>query len=266
MTIKNYTFFSPNGTEFPVGSNNDGKMYMMLTGMDYGTIRRKDWANPVNTALNIQYVNTSIVAGGRYFELVNHPVSLQPNITNYIHANIDLTQVNAPVSISAEAVDNSNQVDLNNDSGVFKVVIDMVATDGQGVVGTETPKQVTTLDEVVANRATFGLTTVDSLENKSDIDWTSAGQTNSYWKKEGKTVTFRWDMTKNGGNGNMTLGQIPAEYAPPQSLMIQAPAFSGASTNDRHLQFNGTGGGAGLATILNAVNGAIYRGQIKYDI
>ena len=31
MTIKNFTFFSPNGTEFPVGSNNDGKLYMMLT-------------------------------------------------------------------------------------------------------------------------------------------------------------------------------------------------------------------------------------------
>ena len=26
MTIKNFTFFSPNGTEFPVGSNNDGKL------------------------------------------------------------------------------------------------------------------------------------------------------------------------------------------------------------------------------------------------
>ena len=53
MTIKNFTFFSQNGTEFPVGSNNDGKLYMMLTGMDYGTIRRKDWTSPLNTALNI---------------------------------------------------------------------------------------------------------------------------------------------------------------------------------------------------------------------
>ena len=70
MTIKNFTFFSPNSTEFPVGSNNDAKLYMMLTGMDYGTIRRKDWNEPVNTALNVQYINTSIVAGGRYFELL----------------------------------------------------------------------------------------------------------------------------------------------------------------------------------------------------
>ena len=79
MTIKNFTFFSPNGTEFPVGSNNDGKLYMMLTGMGYRTIRRKDWKSPLNTALNVQYVNTSIVAGGRYFELLNETVALKGN-------------------------------------------------------------------------------------------------------------------------------------------------------------------------------------------
>ena len=83
MTIKNFTFFSPNGTEFPVGSNNDGKLYMMLTGMDYGTIRRKDWTSPLNTALNIQYVNTSIIAGGRYFELLNETVALKGDSVNY---------------------------------------------------------------------------------------------------------------------------------------------------------------------------------------
>ena len=83
MTIKNFTFFSQNGTEFPVGSNNDGKLYMMLTGMDYGTIRRKDWTSPVNTALNVQYTNTSIIAGGRYFELLNETVALKGDSVNY---------------------------------------------------------------------------------------------------------------------------------------------------------------------------------------
>ena len=102
MTIKNLTFFSPNGTEFPVGSNNDGKLYMMLTGMDYKTIRRKDWSNPITTALNIQYVNTSIIAGGRYFELLNETIALTANAVNYIHANIDLTKTINPVSLSAE--------------------------------------------------------------------------------------------------------------------------------------------------------------------
>lgn len=151
MTIKNFTFFSPNGTEFPVGSNNDGKLYMMLTGMDYKTIRRKDWSSPVNTALNVQYTNTSIIAGGRYFELVNETIALRANSVNYIHANIDLTKIANPVSLSAESTDNSNNVDLNNSSGVLKVVIDIVTTNGIGVVSSKTPDNMTYLDKVITN-------------------------------------------------------------------------------------------------------------------
>ena len=151
MTIKNFTFFSPNGTEFPVGSNNDAKLYMMLTGMNYGTIRRKDWSSPVNTALNVQYTDTSIIAGGRYFELSGETVALKPNSVNYIHANIDLTQTTHPVSLSAETADDSNNVDLNNNSGVLKVVIDIRTTNAMGVIKSEIPKLVTTLDEIHAN-------------------------------------------------------------------------------------------------------------------
>lgn len=156
MTIKNFTFFSPNGTEFPVGSNNDGKLYMMLTGMDYGTIRRKDWTSPLNTALNVQYTNTSIIAGGRYFELLNETVALKGNSVNYIHANIDLTQTAHPVTLSAETSNNSNNVDLNNSSGVLKVLIDIRTTDGTGVIKAEKPKLVTTLDKVGANSINVG--------------------------------------------------------------------------------------------------------------
>ena len=148
MTIKNFTFFSPNGTEFPVGSNNDGKLYMMLTGMDYGTIRRKDWERPSNIALNVQYTNTSIIAGGRYFELLNETVALKANSVNYIHANIDLTQTTSPVNLSAETINNSNRTDINNDYGVLKVLIDIITTSAIGVIKAEKPKQVTSLDEV----------------------------------------------------------------------------------------------------------------------
>ena len=162
MTIKNFTFFSPNGTEFPVGSNNDGKLYMMLTGMDYGTIRRKDWTRPLNTALNVQYTNTSIIAGGRYFELINETVALKGNSVNYIHANIDLTRTTNPVSLSAETTNNSNNVDLNNNSGVLKVVIDIRTTDGTGVISAEQPTEHTLLDDVIIN----------SLVNKKDVPWT----------------------------------------------------------------------------------------------
>lgn len=162
MTIKNFTFFSPNGTEFPVGSNNDGKLYMMLTGMDYGTIRRKDWTSPLNTALNVQYTNTSIIAGGRYFELINETVALKGNAVNYIHANIDLTQTAHPVTLSAETSDNSNNVDLNNNSGVLKVVIDIRTTNGTGVISAKQPTEHTLLDDVIIN----------SLVNKKDVPWT----------------------------------------------------------------------------------------------
>lgn len=165
MTIKNFTFFSPNGTEFPVGSNNDGKLYMMLTGMDYNTLRRKDWSDPIHTALNIQYVNTSLVVGGRYFELVGETVALTANAQNYIHANIDLTQTANPVSISAETSDNSNGIDLNNDSGVLKVVIDIVGTNGQGVVGTESPENITYLDKLIVKRASNEFGSLSAVKN-----------------------------------------------------------------------------------------------------
>ena len=151
MTIKNFTFFSPNSTEFPVGSNNDAKLYMMLTGMDYGTIRRKDWSNPVPTALNIQYVNTSIIAGGRYFELLNETVALKGNAVSYIHANIDLTKTANPVSLSAETSNNSNRVDINNGSGVLKVCFDIVTTSGTGVISTKPIAQTSIFDSVNSN-------------------------------------------------------------------------------------------------------------------
>ena len=184
MTIKNFTFFSPNGTEFPVGSNNDGKLYMMLTGMDYGTIRRKDWSSPLNTALNVQYTNTSIIAGGRYFELSNETVALKPNPVNYIHANIDLTQTTYPVSLSAESTDKSNKVDLNNNSGVLKVVIDIRTTNGTGVISNKTPDNVTYLDKIITN----------SLEMKGFADSYVAFFAN---KGGGNLVTFTapWDCT-----------------------------------------------------------------------
>ena len=184
MTIKNVTFFSPTGTEFPVGSDNDGKLYMMLTGMDYGTIRRKDWTRPINTALNVQYTNTSIIAGGRYFELLNETVALKANSTNYIHANIDLTQTTHPVSLSAESTDKSNKVDLNNNSGVLKVVIDIRTTSGTGVISDKTPDNVTYLDKVITN----------SLEMKGFADSYVA----FYGAKGGGnevTFTAPWDCT-----------------------------------------------------------------------
>lgn len=214
MTIKNFTFFSPNGTEFPVGSNNDGKLYMMLTGLEYNSIRRKDWSSTLRTALNIQYVNTSIVAGGRYFELINETVALQANATNYIHANIDLTQTTKPVSLSAESTDNGNAIDLNNSSGVFKVVIDIVTTDGQGVVETKAPNQVTQLDTLkIKNSKVFGRFTegIWQVEQISDTEYKF-------------TTTETFSLAIGGAVGQMFASQpraypaLPSGYTKTQVL------------------------------------------------
>ncbi len=172
MTIKNFTFFSPNSTEFPVGSNNDAKLYMMLTGMDYGTIRRKDWTSPLNTALNIQYVNTSIIAGGRYFELLNETVALKGNAVNYIHANIDLTQTANPVSLSAETSNNSNRVDINNGSGVLKVCFDIVTTSGTGVISTKPIVQTSIFDSVNSKNISVNDISVTGSLNVPTQKWT----------------------------------------------------------------------------------------------
>ena len=117
----------------------------------------------------MQYTNTSIIAGGRYFELLNETVALKANSTNYIHANIDLTQTANPVSLSAEGSNNSNNVDLNNDSGVLKVVIDIRTTDGTGVVNAKAPDNVTYLDKLNTNSAknSFGTLAGVNLLN----DW-----------------------------------------------------------------------------------------------
>lgn len=139
MTITKYTFFSPNGDDFPVTSNADGKLYMMLTGMEYSDYRVKFWENPINTALNRVYVNTSLVVGGRYFELTDHAVVLKPAQTNYIHAVIDLASASNPVTITVEDNDNSNTVDINNKSGVLKRCFDVVTTSGSSVTGARRP-------------------------------------------------------------------------------------------------------------------------------
>lgn len=258
MTIKNFTFFSPNGTEFPVGSNNDGKLYMMLTGLEYDSIRRKDWANTLRTALNIQYVNTSIIAGGRYFELVNETVALQANATNYIHANIDLTKVNNPVSLSAESTDNGNAIDLNNGSGVFKVVIDIVTTDGQGVISQKTPAQVTVLDYLESN----------SFKLSTDVPWTPFATNsglNGQYKREFNTVTIKFDGQVSTG-GTAVIGYLPTELIPASSIMTSAISFSANTTNDRHMQINGVGADQGRVAILNITANFKYAGQFKFDI
>ena len=231
MTIKNFTFFSPNGKEFPVGANNDGKLYMMLAGMDYGTIRRKDWSEPINTALNVQYINTSIIAGGRYFELVNETIALKANSINYIHANIDLTQTTSPVSLSAETINNSNRTDINNNSGVLKVLIDIITTSAIGVIKAEKPKQVTSLGEVTlsGDARIDGKAVLSTLEVKDSMllknttisgNLTVSGVTTSKSFTATESVTANNVIAKNNTTTNTLIvkgveGQRSAQFQTP---------------------------------------------------
>ena len=264
MTIKNFTFFSPNGTEFPVGSNNDGKLYMMLTGMDYGTIRRKDWSSPLNTALNVQYTNTSIIAGGRYFELSNETVALKPDSVNYIHANIDLTQTTHPVSLSAENSNNSNNVDLNNNSGVLKVVIDIRTTNGTGVISDKTPDNVTYLDKVITN----------SLEMKGFADsyisiFSTVGDsitiTAPYDSIADVTIFYHgwgygggeWEIGIDGSNGVTKTYEITGYTKGHDGQAIAMPTSAGFTSLKKGQQYtfnkrdvSGRGGGAARVKII----------------
>lgn len=212
MTIKNFTFFSPNGTEFPVGSNNDGKLYMMLTGMDYGTIRRKDWSNPINTALNVQYSNTSIVAGGRYFELINETIALQANTVNYIHANIDLTKTANPVSLSSETANNSNNIDINNSSGVLKVCFETVETSASSVTSVNHISQKTSIEDlnVSGKISDLGM----SNFTPRTTTWSSNGISISF-TRVGPLVTGVWGGTQsNVAQGFTYTKSIPSGYRP----------------------------------------------------
>ena len=244
MTIKNFTFFSPNSTEFPVGSNNDAKLYMMLTGMDYGTIRRKDWLNPINTALNIQYINTSIIAGGRYFELLNETVALKGNAVNYIHANIDLTQTANPVSLSAETSNNSNRVDINNGSGVLKVCFDIVTTSGTGVTSIKPIVQTSIFDSVNSNNISVNDISLTGSLDVPTQKWavrTTNGLILSFTKKNNDLVIveFAGEVTLTASGLMMGGTWVAGPYCP--SVTQSLVGHLAGSGNSFHVDINPDG-------------------------
>ena len=151
MAINKYTFFSPNGNDFPVTANADGKLYMMLTGLNYKDLRLKHWSAPLNTALNRVYVNTSLVIGGRYFELRDHSIQLRPAVTNYVHAVIDLSNTTEPITITVQQSNTTNSVDINNASGVLKVCFETITTSGSGITNVTPTAQTSALDSISAN-------------------------------------------------------------------------------------------------------------------
>lgn len=206
MTITNYTFFSPNGDDFPVTANADGKLYMMLTGMNKGDFRRKDWADPINSALNRIYVNTSLVVGGRYFELKSESVTMFSETTNYIHAVIDLSDTSAPVTVTAEKTNTSNSVDINNGSGVLKVCFDIVVTSTSAITSVKSTTQTSAFDTITANNQSIS-TTSGSLVIGNGVTFN--------WQKKGDTVAVRWSGTLTTINGGVAFAnKAPAQVIP----------------------------------------------------
>lgn len=133
MTIKNYTFFSPSGTEFPVSATADRRLYLMLAGMNYADYKMKHWVTPVNSGFNRIYKDSSFIIGGAYFELKEQAVVVSANATSYIHVNIDLSNLTSPVFVTVETQDNSNNIDINSNSGILKKCIENVRTNASSI-------------------------------------------------------------------------------------------------------------------------------------
>lgn len=77
--------------------------------------------------------------------------------------------------------------------------------------------------------------------NLKRTEWTSAGTTGVYYKRQGDIVSLRIEI--RDVTGNVSLGRIPSELTPIQgnAAMLNVPVFEGGSSNDRHLQINPDG-------------------------
>ena len=252
MTITKYTFFSPNGDDFPVTSHADGKLYMMLTGMNYTDYRIKFWENPINTALNRVYTNVSLVVGGRYFELTDHAVTLKPAQTNYVHAVIDLASASDPVTITVEDNDNSTNVDINNNSGILKRCFDVVVTDGSSVTSASRPVgQTATFDKIVVN---------DQEITSAFYNVPIGNGVTCQFQKKGDTVTVRWSGTLSAINsGTAFANKAPENLRPDRTKELVGHYASSDNSFHIDLETDGTFRWWGRSGATGAVRGsAVY--------
>ena len=226
MAINKYTFFSPHGNDFPVTSNSDGKLYMMLTGLNYKDLRLRHWSNPLNTALNRVYVNTSLVIGGRYFELRDHSITLSPAVTNYIHAVIDLSNMEEPVNITVEQNNNTNNVDINNTSGILKVCFETIVTSGSAITSITPMAQNTQVDNVIATG------TVYSGKVKTATINTGYGRS-AVITRIGNTVTItsqnQHSSVPANGSWQRGIGTLPVGFRPVTDTLVYNHDLTNAS-------------------------------------
>lgn len=251
MTITKYTFFSPNGNDFPVTANADAKLYMMLTGLNYKDLRLKHWSAPLNTALNRVYVNTSLVVGGRYFELKDHSITLSPAVTNYVHAVIDLSNITEPVTITVEQSNNTNSADINNTSGVLKVCFETIVTSGSGITSVTQTTQNFNFDKVIANDQSVATEPVTvSIGN---------GVTASFQRK-GEIVNVRWAGSLTAINsGTAFANKAPVQIRPDGTKELIGHYAGSDSSFHIDLESDGTFRWWGRSGATGAVRGsAVY--------
>ena len=208
MAIKNYTFLSPTGTEFPVSATADRRLYLMLGGMDYSAFKMQHWTAPTNTGLNRIYTDTSLILGGAYFELKAHTVTLNANTTNFVHVNIDLSNITSPVFLTIENTDNSNNIDINTKTGIIKRCVEVVTTNGVSVVKVDEKGQDTTANNITVTGDLTQRYVATSFPIGYGVQVTA--------KRIGNlvTITFRGQNTGQIGAGVNPVELIPVGYRP----------------------------------------------------
>jgi len=248
MTITKYTFFSPNGNDFPVTANADGKLYMMLTGMNYNDFRLRHWTPALNTALNRVYTKTSIVVGGRYFELQDHLITLKPAQTNFIHVVIDISNMDNPVTITVEDQDTTNSVNINDGAGVLKVCFEQIVTSGSGITSVANRTQNTIVDKMIANDQSITTESVSvSIGN---------GVTASFQRK-GDIVNIRWSGSLTTiNNGTAFQNKAPVQMRPNGTKELIGHYASSDNSFHIDLETDGTFRWWGRAGATGAVRGS----------
>lgn len=253
MTIKNYTFFSPTGTEFPISATADRRLYLMLGGMNYADYKMKHWVTPVNSGFNRIYKDSSFIIGGAYFELKEQAVVVSANTINYIHINIDLSNLTSPVFVTAETQDNSNNIDINSTSGVLKKCIEIVRSNAISIVSvSETSQDSDLIKQLKLAMNPIGtiLTTTNSANPSTYIGGT--------WERfaNGRTLvgvdendlsTVLKNANSNGGSQNPLTSHD--HYF--SGTTTRTPVVEGNSSNP-DIKFQGAASGSGLKSATHS--------------
>ena len=267
MTIKNYTFFSPTGTEFPISATADRRLYLMLAGMNYADYKMKHWVQPVNSGFNRIYMDTSFVVGGAYFELKEQAVVVSANTSSYIHINIDLSNVTSPVFVTVETQDNSNSVDINSNSGILKKCIENVRTNASSISNVTETSQ----DSDLIKQLKFAMNPVGTI-----ITTTNSANPSTYiggtWERfaNGRVLVGVDEADTDFSNAEKTGGEkkhlLTVEEMPSHSHPISrySPSGTGFDQSQRKLAAapnNGTGVAGGVDT--NPVGGNIAHNNLQ---